>query len=474
MSGAPGGGVASTAFSVIELAKKYAKDPDLAYRVAKQLWSAASVALIGPKLESAASLREAAPEILFASTVPVDAVRAQLYEVLKAHHAEGPNALEAAGLGGAVISDPGLLAVIKALPRKDREPEKLTALQRYRREGRAGGQGAGQGAGPGGPGGPGGMPMQPGQPMQESKKAKGAAGKKAKGGKAQGEAGAMPGGPAMPGAEGAGTGMGGQQAVQGPEYLWMDTSELLARAICEQLAAAAKAAARKGVEVSEDSRPVEIPGSANVVAEYHLDWPKGLAQPDGLSGVSPDPMTVHYIRMEAKTSPRKIFAYFRTRIIRPAEHPVSNGFWMESFRPVPRTDRQRSVDILITMKEDPSNAREKLAAEAKGGRPGMGAGMPGGPGPGGNPGMPGPGGASGPGGPGGPGGMPGGGPGGTQQGQRQGMDRDEVGELVVEILSVEVKSPSPAAGRPSTEEEETASEKEKTPAKGKSKAAAIE
>jgi hypothetical protein len=325
-----------------------------------------------------------------------------------------------------------------------------------------------------------GMPMQPGQPMQDQKKAKGAAGKKAKG-----EAGAMPGGPPMSGAEGAGASTGGQQAAQGPEYLWMDTSELLARAICEQLAAAARASASKGVAVSEDSRPVKIPGSANVVAEYHLDWPKGLAQPDGLSGVPPDPMTVHYIRMEQKTTPRKIFAYFRTRIIRPAEHPIPNGFWMESFRAVPGTDRQRSVDILITMKEDASKAREKLAAEAQGGRPGMGAGMPGGPGPGANPGPAGPGGpggmpGGGPGGMpgGGPGGMPGGGPGGMQQGQRQEMDRDEVGELVVEILTVEVKNPSPAAGSSSTEEaegkEEAAPEKEKTPAKVKSRAANVE
>jgi hypothetical protein len=466
MYGSSGGAAgAPTALSVIELAKKYAKDPGLAYRVARQLWSAEYVAMVASRLDGAASLKNAAPEVLLAGTVPLDVVRAKLYEVLIRLHAEGPKSLEAAGLGGAVISDPGLLAVIKALPRKDQTPEKLTALQRLsreRREARDKGAGA-PGAGPGG---------ASGQPGQEPKRAKGAMGKKAKTGKAQPEPGEASGGPPSSGApmmgpDGAGATTGGQKAGQGPEYQWMDTSELLARALCEQFAAAAKAAGGKGGAVSENNRPLEIPGSANVAAEYHFDWPKSLAQPDGLSGVSPDPMTVHYIRMEQKTSPRKVFAYFRTRMIRPEEHPIPDGFWMESFRRVPGTDRQRSVDILVSKKEDPAKA--KPAAAAPGGEPGMASGPPG---PGGYPGAPG---SDGPGGmrP----GMYGAAPGGAQPGQRQSADRDEVGDLIVEILTVEVKSPAPLADRSSAEEEgkeEAAADKAKTPAKGKSKVTTVE
>jgi hypothetical protein len=454
MPGAPGAGAAGR-LSVIELAKQYAKDPDLAYRVGRQLWSDEFVAMSLARLEAVPSLRNGAPEILLAGTIPVDSVRAQLYEVLKKNHAEGPKALEAAGLGGAVITDPGLLAVIKALPRKDLEPEKVTAMQRYRREARERpGQGGGQG-----------MPMQPGQDL---KKAKGAAGKKAKAGKARADSGEapdsamsgapMPGAP-MYGADGTGSPMGGQQTGQGPEYQWMDASELLARAMCEWFAAAA----RKGLEVSEDSRPIEIPASANVVAEYHFDWPKSLANAGGLAGVSPDPMMVHYVRLEQKTAPRKVFAYFRqgARILRPEEHPVSNGFWMESLRPVPGTDRQRSVDVFVTKKEDPSKAKPSAVPGAYPGMPGAG----------GYPGMPGPGGpmagspdSSGP------------GPGGMQGRQREPLDKDEVGELVVEILAVEVKSPAPLADRTSTDDgkEEAATEKGKTSPKGKSKATTIE
>jgi len=244
----------------------------------------------------------------------------------------------------------------------------------------------------------------------------------------------------------------------------MDASESLVRAMCEQYAVAAKAAARKGVTIDENSRPLELPRGANVTAEYHLDWPKGLAQPNGLAGVSPDAMTVHYVRLEQESSPTKIFGYFRRRIMRPVEHPATTGYWMESFRPLPKSDRKLSVDILVTRKEDLS----KKEAGA--------AGMPGAPG------MPPAGATPAPGGP--PPGAPlGPGPYGFQQpGQRDRSDRAEknlVGELVVEILTVEVKSPSPIADRPGADDDEEAEPEktkgsEKTPGKAKSKATTIE
>lgn len=456
MSSASGTGAgASQALSIVALAQKYAKEPELAYRVGRQLWAGDFVALATSRLDSIASLQAGAAEVLLASTVPTDAARAKLYQVLKRNWDEGPKALEAAGLGSTVISDPGLLAVIKALPRKDREQPKLTAFQRYRMEK----TGDGAGTTPG-------MAPQPGQD-QKTRQSKA---KKAKGGQGgAAEKGAVQPGQPAPGSGAPGPSTAGQQAGQAsehPEFFWMDTSESLARAMCEQYAAAAKAAADKGVTVAEDSRPLELPAAANVVAEYHFDWPKGLAQPNGLPGVSPDAMTVHYVRMEQKTSAMKIFGYFRRRIIRPDEHPVSNGFWMESFRPVPKTDRQLSVDILVTKKEDPSKAQPAAAGAAgvpgAAGAAGAAGGMrPGGP-------APGAGGA-----PPGPGTYGGGAPGAPQPGQRERAEKEEVGDLVVEILTVEVKSPAPIADRvPADEKEETS--REKTPGKEKSKSATVE
>jgi hypothetical protein len=254
----------------------------------------------------------------------------------------------------------------------------------------------------------------------------------------------------------------GQQGGKSAEYLWMDFSELLVRTMCEQYAAAAKAAAKKGVTVDEESRPIQLPGGANVTAEYHLDWPKGLAQPGALSGVSPDVMTVHYVRLEQESSPAKIFAYFKRKMMRPAEHPATKGYWMESFRPVPRTDRKLSVDVLVTRKEDPAQKKSAGTQAAPGPGPG--------PGPGGAPPSSGPQG-------------PGPSSGGQQSGQRDRTSdwaqKNEVGDLVVEILTVEVKSPSPIADRSGADEgdeSEPAKAKggEKTPGKAKSKTTTIE
>ena len=472
MAGYPGMGPSSgtgapQGLSVLDLAKQYAKDPDLAYRVGGHLWGKEFVGLMTSQLDGVQSLASGAPQVVLATTIPTDEIRAKLYQSLEMRWREGPAALVAAGLAGAVVSDPGLLAIVKSLPRRDVDQDRLTPLQqrsRERRSGQGGAAGAGGDAGFGQPG-------QPGTDDAKSRKTKFGA-KKAKGGQAPpaDAAAPLPGPPMagppdgsqpMPGQPMPGQGLPGQQGGKSAEYLWMDVSELLVRAMCEQYAAAAKAAAQKGLTVDEDSRPIELPAKANVTAEYHLDWPKGLAQPNALSGVSPDAMTVHYVRLEQESSPVKIFAYFKRQIIRPVEHPATTGYWMESFRPLPRSDRKLSVDILVTRKEAAAKTQAGAqGAPAAGGYPAP-AGMPS---------------SSGPYGAGAPAGA-------QQPGQRDRStdwaQKNEVSELVVEILTVEVKSPSPIAERPGADEgEEPEPEKagasEKTPGKAKSKATTIE
>lgn len=439
----PGSTGAPQGISAIELAKQYAKDPDLAYRVGSQLWGGDFVGLVTSQLDEAPSLAAGASKIVLASTMPTDAVRAKLYEAIEKHWQEGPAALQAAGLGGAVLNDPGLLAIFKSLPRRDASQDRLTPLQMRARERRSsqGGAGGDPGTGAG----------QPGADDTRSRKKFGA--KKPKAGEA-----AEPAAPAasqpMSGQPTPGQGVPGQQGGKSAEYLWMDASETLARAMCEQYAAAAKAAAEKGINVDKESRPIELPATANVTAEYHLDWPKGLAQPGALSSASPSVMTVHYVRLEQETSPVKIFGYFKRRMMRPVEHPATTGYWMESFRPLPKSDRKLSVDVLVTRKAD--LAPKQPGAAATPGVLGM-PGAPGAPDAGAAPPSSGPYGAA-----------------GQQPGQRERTEwaeKNEVSELVVEILTVEVKSPSPPDEQAGAEDEEEGGS-EKTP--GKSKARTIE
>ena len=94
---------------------------DLAQRIANGLWSKQFLALLEPKLRpSELDTLEKRPKLLLlAGTIPQDSTRSALSRLFRKHWDQGPKALETAGLDEKVITDPGLLAVIKMLPRRD-------------------------------------------------------------------------------------------------------------------------------------------------------------------------------------------------------------------------------------------------------------------------------------------------------------------------------------------------------------------
>jgi len=156
---------------------------------------------------------------------------------------------------------------------------------------------------------------------------------------------------------------------------WMKTSEGLVRAWCARLNAAglaqAGAAKRTGTGGAEpnDNLPVKLHPQANVVSEYHLNWPGDLGSK--LSGIAPGPMEIHYLRITDKSDLTKRLGFYRRQLqLRmPEVHTVEKGFWMDRVARVPKTEEQgpidktgwkRSVDILITMaQEKPEPARSE-------------------------------------------------------------------------------------------------------------------
>ncbi len=95
-------------------------DQNTAYQLAGSLWSAELVASVQGQLVNVASLSADLPSALMASTMPLDSVRTELYNVFKKSSEEGPNALGSSGLFQDIVFEPGLLAVVKLMPRKDR------------------------------------------------------------------------------------------------------------------------------------------------------------------------------------------------------------------------------------------------------------------------------------------------------------------------------------------------------------------
>jgi len=368
-------------------------DADLSFRVAQQLWGKQLTASIEAQLGQIESLPQGASGVLLASTVPADAVRAKLYQALRRSWDEGPRALEDAGLGTSLFSDPGFLVVMKALPRKDAPAQAAPVRIHRSRRGGTGGQG-----GPDAPG--------------------------------------RPGGSYGPEGGGAYSGRGGpaQQPPKDadkPEYAWMGACEDLARAMCDQLMPAGRrrSTLAGGADgPSAENRPVEVPASATLTSEYRFEWPKDLSSARSkLAGVPLDPMSVYYVRMSVANTPSKVMGYYRRQLVRPVEHQADVGYWLESVRTDDETKRRVSVDVLIAKKAERDAARAVRpggdgTGSPYGMQPGMGSptgGSPYGPG------------AYGP-------------PGSTGRGDTlpPKPDKDTTADLIVEVLVVEINNPA--------------------------------
>ncbi len=289
------------------------QNPDLPYRLARKMWEPQMVQFVESRLHQVESLQGSAEHILLASTMPVDSVRSTLHAVLQEHWEEGPRALESAGLLDIVVSDPGLLAVIKMLPRKEAKEEARPPGRRPTRgsygRGRPTRRPTGRPAGPGRMG-PGYSEEYEGGPEEMM-------------------------GPGPPRA-------GAGRPAEDPAQAWMFTSEDLLRVLCERLLAAARI--RGGA--SGEGLPLELHPDATVVAGYHVDWP--AADQEKLSGVPLGAMKLHYVRLEQQARPRVVTGYYGRKLPYPETRKVEDGTWMESFRNVPDSDWKRSIDLLIT------------------------------------------------------------------------------------------------------------------------------
>ncbi len=280
-------------------------DPELPFRLARRLWSAEPVAFLETRLGEVGSLEETASLIALAATIPVDSTRAALYKTLHANWKDGPGGLNQTGLVDRLISDPGFLILVKTLPREEAGTNVRGPTPPKTKRARP-------------PTRPKPTPFQPKKTDTEA-------------------------------------------ARQQPETAkrdWMTVSRDLVLTWCERFRAAAEVQTetarrlgRRPGEAASADLPVKLHKGARVVAEYRVDWP-GNAEAE-LSGVTPGPMQIHYIRTEERAKPLTVLGYYRRQLkSRSTAHTIDNGAWIESLRAVPQTDQQRSIDIVFTARED--------------------------------------------------------------------------------------------------------------------------
>jgi len=268
-------------------------DANLGYRIASQLWSGDFAGMVSQRLEGLESLAAGAPRIAMASTMPLDSMRAKLYELLEKHSLEGPAAVESSGLLDNVIFEPGFLAVVKSLPREEPSAVRSSAGGNPPRAPRGGRPPAGD--------------QQGGNEMPEWQKR--------------------------------------QQASQA----WMRTSEYLVRVLCGRLAAAGESQFALGDAQAKQEPPMEIATDAEIIARVSFDWPTEAAKQLAGSGVPLDPMKVQYLRLKQIGKPKTILGFYRRKMNQPVVHEMGHECWVESFRNLPKSDRKLNVDLLVTV-----------------------------------------------------------------------------------------------------------------------------
>ncbi len=118
---APAGTGKVDASSVKEFELVAAANPNLPYELAQQLWGKDLSSTLSAKMSTLAGLADGAQMLMLAGHIPTDAMRAQLLKALLAHWTDGPQAFASASVSNEVgISDPGFIAVVKSLPRRER------------------------------------------------------------------------------------------------------------------------------------------------------------------------------------------------------------------------------------------------------------------------------------------------------------------------------------------------------------------
>jgi hypothetical protein len=270
-------------------------DFDYGVHLAKLLWGEPLASLMSQAVADTRSLEKQAPEIILASTLPLDPIRAAMLKMLKKRGGEGPQTLESAGWSDKVITDPGLIVVLKMLPRSRSLRSVPIAT---------------------------GAMMTSRYPSRRSSDMGGAYGDM------------------------------GQRKEQ-VELDWIMSLSKMLSAWCNRFEAAAQAqkkASRRGQKVleppPEKMDEFDLPQDVKITAAYQLNWPENA--PAELRDIKPGALKVQYFRLEQENTVKKAMGIFRRLARGPEVHEMSNGVWLESLKAGSKPNTKRSLDIFIT------------------------------------------------------------------------------------------------------------------------------
>jgi hypothetical protein len=267
------------------------------------LWTDEFADVLDRRLSLAESLTEAPGTLALAASVPSPAARAAVYKMLDKHWCEAPGPTDSTSAWFGAVTDPGLLLVLKELPRR----EAASRLAEH-----YGSKGSKAGAG-------------------------------IKGGK---------GAKLVPNSLAAKASVTAAVAQRRKlaEQWWINGSEFLVENWCTRFHRTALAARGRSPATSTADAAPELPmplhPHARVTAVFHGDWPGRLAEK--VPAAARDPLDIYYVRIEEKNQPERILGYYRRQLQTPEQRSTQRGAWLDHLGSGSQPERKRSVDVLVT------------------------------------------------------------------------------------------------------------------------------
>ncbi len=286
-------------------------------RIVALLWGREFLTPFDTQLNELRSLEHQPQLVMLAATIPMDSVRSTLLKTLKKRSDEGTKVLETAGLTGQIVTDPGLLVLVKRLPRKA-SPSMSQGLEGW------GTRGAGRG----------GAGMRSGMGVTNSRLSDAA------------------------------------QKKQQTDQEWMELSAKLVSTWCKRFQAATTPkhdGAEGSNQPDEEDNPdkpaeeatmrADLPSgfalapAAKVIASHHVTLPN--ASPADFTQVQPDTLEVYYVRAEEAAKPKNAIRYYcrQAGTSDTKVKCIDRSLWIDRITQGSQKDRLRTIDVLITKSE---------------------------------------------------------------------------------------------------------------------------
>jgi len=285
-------------------------DPDIPARVARYLWAPEMVSQLAAELYQVDDLEGAADLLATVSAMPVDPMRASLYATLQRNWQDGPGGIESTGVFDRVVVDPGILVVLKTMPRNDPGADDSSRS----------------------------APWLKNRTSKDKYRPPGLAEVR--------------------------------EMVGDVETEWMRVCGQMVLRLSERFEAAAVARGpRSGSESGAIRRtsagyvrlPFELHDGARVVTRYELTWPHDLSEPSCRDAAGP--IRISHVRIEEQNRYNKVLAYYRHQIPNVDEHLSNQGAWFDGLLERPESGTRVSLDVLIyrdRITGTPDNEHEKL------------------------------------------------------------------------------------------------------------------